>query len=184
VLDFGTDSKFRKELAPFRSQLTEAGYYALGFHVRRQGELTPDLDADLQSLPFRTGSVGGAFAIEVFEHLPEPWRAAAELHRVLRPGGRAMITVPFWSGYHAKPGPAGYGDYFRFTEDGLRSLFAMFDRVDVTPLGGKINNLLTTPPFHMLKRLALSPRLVRVFNALDSGMPTRSPTRWLVRLDR
>ena len=139
VLDFGTDFKFRKELAPFRKLLTDSGYYAVGFHFRRQGELRPDIDADFQHLPLRTGSVGGAVAIEVFEHLPEPWRAADELHRVLKSGASAMVTVPFITGYHGLTSTGGYGDYFRYTEDGLRSIFAKFDRVDIIPLGGKLH---------------------------------------------
>jgi SAM-dependent methyltransferase len=183
VLDIGTDRKFRKELAPFRTLLSEKGYYALGYHVRRQGELTPDIDGDMQHLPFRTGSIGAVMAIEVFEHLPEPWLAADELRRILRPGGKAVITTPFQTGYHGSSGPHGYGDYFRYTEDGLRSLFSEFARIDVVPLGGKLNKLINTPPFQGLRTLALSPGLVRVFNALDRRMPTRSPTRWLVKLE-
>jgi len=184
VFDLGTGSRFRKEIAPYRDMLMETGYYALGYHVRRQGELTPDLDADLQSLPFRTGSVGGAFAIEVFEHLPHPWKAAEELHWVLRPGGKALVTVPFQTGYHGVPGPDGYEDYFRYSESGLKSLLGMFKKVEVVPVGGKLYRLIHTPPFLFLRGPMMSRALVGAFNAIDARQPPSSPLRWLALVER
>lgn len=47
-----------------------------------------------EKLPLASSSVGAALAIAVLEHLPDPDRALHELARVLRPGGRAWITVP------------------------------------------------------------------------------------------
>ena len=47
-----------------------------------------------ERLPFASGSFAGAVAIAVFEHVPDDGAAFAELARVLRPGGRAWVTVP------------------------------------------------------------------------------------------
>jgi ubiquinone/menaquinone biosynthesis C-methylase UbiE len=47
-----------------------------------------------ESLPFADASFGCASAVAVLEHLDDDWLAAAELARVVRPGGLVWITVP------------------------------------------------------------------------------------------
>ena len=55
---------------------------------------------------------------EVLEHTLQPFHAVAELHRLLRPGGRVFVSVPLNFRIH---GPLP--DCWRFTEHGLRALF-------------------------------------------------------------
>jgi len=55
---------------------------------------------------------------EVLEHTLNPFAAVQEIYRLLRPGGLALITVPFNFRIH---GPLP--DCWRFTEHGLRVLF-------------------------------------------------------------
>jgi SAM-dependent methyltransferase len=59
--------------------------------------------ADARELPVRSGSCGLATAFDVLEHIDEDYLAAAEIARVLRPGGRALIAVPcdmaLWSAH-------------------------------------------------------------------------------------
>ena len=48
-------------------------------------------------LPFPDATFDHVIAAEVFEHIPEDTQAMAEIHRVLKPGGTAAITVPrYW----------------------------------------------------------------------------------------
>ena len=49
---------------------------------------------DAASLPFPESTFDAVLLIEVFEHLFEPNRAAAEVLRVLKPGGILFATVP------------------------------------------------------------------------------------------
>jgi len=54
--------------------------------------------ADLSSkLPFDDGAFRTVIALEVIEHVTNPFRAIAEIARVLGPGGRLCLTLPnFW----------------------------------------------------------------------------------------
>ncbi|WP_267640012.1 methyltransferase domain-containing protein [Haloarchaeobius amylolyticus] len=47
--------------------------------------------ADARSLPVPDGAVDAATAVQVYEYLDDPADALAELARVLRPGGRAVV---------------------------------------------------------------------------------------------
>ncbi len=49
---------------------------------------------DLDRLPAASASMDVAIAAEVLEHAPRPERSIRELHRVLRPGGRLVVSVP------------------------------------------------------------------------------------------
>jgi 2-polyprenyl-3-methyl-5-hydroxy-6-metoxy-1,4-benzoquinol methylase len=44
--------------------------------------------------PFEAASFDAALCMEVFEHLIDPNRAVAELHRILRPGATLITSVP------------------------------------------------------------------------------------------
>lgn len=45
-------------------------------------------------LPFRDDAFDAVFALELLEHVEEDERMLAEIQRVLRPGGTALISVP------------------------------------------------------------------------------------------
>ena len=65
---------------------------------------------------------------EVLEHTSNPFGAAEELARLLRPGGLLFVTVPLNFRIH---GPLP--DNWRFTEHGLRALLEpAFDIVELT----------------------------------------------------
>ena len=52
--------------------------------------------ADAHKLPLRDGTVDVAFMGEVLEHVVSPEEALKETYRVLRPGGRIFVDVPWW----------------------------------------------------------------------------------------
>lgn len=75
----------------------------------------PDVFADGAKLPFPDDSFDAVFCLEVLEHVPEPAMVMQEISRVLKPGGRAWISMPFLYPLHDAP-----FDFQRYTEYGLR----------------------------------------------------------------
>jgi SAM-dependent methyltransferase len=62
------------------------------------GDLDSPLAAvrlDVQALPFPDGSMDVILCSHVLEHVADARRALVELHRVLRPGGWAILQSPF-----------------------------------------------------------------------------------------
>lgn len=91
------------EVAP--SSVTTPLIAALGpgRHIRMDFDPAADgrsvtVQASLTDLPFADDSFDFALVLHVFEHIPDDRRAMRELARVLRPGGAALIQVP-WSSH-------------------------------------------------------------------------------------
>lgn len=73
-----------------------------------------DIISDSACLPFATGSFGAILCTEVLEHVPDPVRVLEELVRVLKPGGKLLLTSPFASMTHFAPYhfATGFNKYF------------------------------------------------------------------------
>jgi SAM-dependent methyltransferase len=104
--------------------------------VDREGYPDIDLRGDLCALPLLNGTVDGILCETVLEHVPDAQGAIAEFHRVLKPGGRLYVAVPFLWPYHASP-----HDYWRWTASGVERDFGLFDKVDAGLSGGPTTTL-------------------------------------------
>ena len=62
-----------------------------------------DIISDITSIPVSDNTFDAVMCIEVFEHLPNPTVALVELTRVLKPGGKLILTAPFASLTHYSP---------------------------------------------------------------------------------
>lgn len=114
VLDIGcADAKPRQYLLP------TAQYYGVDYYstAKTWYGTRPDLYADAQSLPLSDGSVDHSLLLDVLEHIRDPDRCLAELHRTLKRGGSLTIQVPFLYPVHDAP-----LDFSRWTRFGLLRL--------------------------------------------------------------
>jgi SAM-dependent methyltransferase len=75
------------------------------------------------------GSFDWVVCTEVLEHVLQPFAAAAEIRRMLAPGGLLLASVPFDLRIH---GPLP--DCWRFTEHGLRALLHDYEILSLEPL--------------------------------------------------
>lgn len=77
-----------------------------------------DLIGDITKLDFiKGGSVPYVLNTTVLEHIDEPGELLSHVHRILRPGGKLFLYVPFVQFEHQVP-----FDYYRYTSYGLRYL--------------------------------------------------------------
>ena len=81
---------------------------------------------DAQSLPFPDGAFDGAVAQAMLMCVPDPSRAVAELHRVLKPGGLVYSET----GFLQQQTDAAH-DFWRFTAQGHRRLMRWFEELDL-----------------------------------------------------
>ncbi|MCE5273076.1 class I SAM-dependent methyltransferase [bacterium] len=62
-----------------------------------------DYECDITDIPVRDGAFDIVLCLEVLEHLPRPEAALAELGRVLKSGGRLLLSAPLGSFLHQEP---------------------------------------------------------------------------------
>jgi SAM-dependent methyltransferase len=64
--------------------------------------IEPDLIGDATMLPLHDESVDAVYSTGVFEHINDPAKAGAEVARVLKPGGKALIGWAFMQPIHSE----------------------------------------------------------------------------------
>ena len=87
-----------------------------------------DLVGDAHSLPFFGSSFSVVISTEMLEHVRNPQLVIDEIQRVLKPGGKLILTTRFLFPIHDAP-----NDFFRFTKYGLAYLFRAWRNVNIVP---------------------------------------------------
>ena len=154
------------------------------------GALGVDHIADLQDTRLPADAYDTIVCTQVLQHLPEPARAVGEIARMLKPGGKAILSVPHLVWLHNEP-----HDYMRFTAHGMRFLLekAGLTTIRAEPVGGLVCFLAYAPstialallwPVRPLFRLALlaNKLFIRLALAADRffGAKRLYPTNVLV----
>ena len=117
VLEIG--SKDYGSTASFRDFYAGTEYVGVDMAEGKGVDVVVDLTKSLG--PLKEGYFDLGICCSVLEHVEKPWLFAANLARLIRPGGRLYMSVPWVWRYHAYP-----DDYFRFSHRGVMSLFEDF----------------------------------------------------------
>lgn len=106
ILDYGCGSR------PYEAFFDATEY--VGVDLEASGHPSDRKKADIffdgTYLPFAENEFDGVIASEVFEHVFNLQVCLKEIHRVLKPGGRLLITCPFVWQLHEEP-----YDFARYT---------------------------------------------------------------------
>lgn len=99
-------------------------------HVNPYLDRTVDLT---RMLPFEDSEFDTVLLTDVLEHIPEPLHAMTEIARVLRPGGKLILSVPFFYWIHEEP-----HDYYRYTKFALERFCDLsgLNVLELRPYGG------------------------------------------------
>ncbi|HEU0080904.1 MAG TPA: glycosyltransferase [Candidatus Paceibacterota bacterium] len=96
-----------------------------------------DVVSDATQLPFKDGSIDAAVSESLFEHVPDAYKVAREMVRVVKPGGYIYVSAPFMHPYHASP-----DDFNRWTTSGLKHMFSDLEVVECGVRSGPWSTLL------------------------------------------
>ena len=87
---------------------------SLGLQSGSWDQTQLDIVSDITKIPEADAAFDAILCVEVFEHLPNPLLALQEFSRLLRPGGKLILTAPFCSITHFAPYHfySGFNRYF------------------------------------------------------------------------
>lgn len=129
---------------------------------------------DAHDLPFANGAFDAVVIQAVLEHVLDPPRVVAEVHRVLARDGLVYSEIPFMQQVHE-----GAYDFTRYTRTGHRALLRAFDELGSGPVSGPAVTLVWSIRY-LAQTLAGSSRRRRAL----ADLLARASTMWLLPLDR
>ena len=164
VLDVGAGS------APYRNLFNHCEYKTHDFGklgseqlLDKKGYGDIDYVGDILSIPVSDASFDVILCTEVLEHVPRPIEVVHELARIIKPGGKLILTAPLGSGLHQEPFHfyGGYTPYWykKFLPE------AGFENITVESSGGffkhygqeSVRFVLLSAPWRGKKNLAWFP---------------------------
>lgn len=155
LLDVGCGTK------PYQLLFPEVEYIGLDIDsdiARKRG--VADYFYDGSVFPFETASFESVLCNQVLEHVFNPDEFLLEVNRVLKRGGRLLLTVPFVWDEHEQP-----FDYARYSTFGLRDLLEKsgFKIIEHKKLGADATIIFQLTNTYLHKLIKTWPRFAQLF---------------------
>ena len=114
MMDFGCGRKPYKDLC-----INVRNYIGVDIHNEGHSHDKEDIDIyyDGRHLPFKDEYFDSVFCSEVLEHVFNVPEALCEIFRVMKPGGKLLLTIPFAWIEHEIP-----NDFGRYTSYGIKNI--------------------------------------------------------------
>lgn len=88
-------------------------------------------------IPFPQATYDGVICTEVLEHVLDYQTLIDEIYRVMKPGAKLLLTVPWSARFHFIP-----HDFFRYTPSALERIFIDFKSVKITHRGTDVASIM------------------------------------------
>lgn len=169
IFDIGGASRFQKALAIYEEYFADCDYKTIDIDESRN----PDIIADAHNLPLADKSADAVICNSVLEHVPDPLKVVDEIYRILKPGGKCLIHVPFLHAYH---GGKEYHekDYWRFSRDGIQYLLRRFDTIEMQETRGHFQTITELLPYAHRFPINIVGILARFLDIIFSGKQSKN----------
>lgn len=134
VLDIGCGQ------SPYRFLLDESKTRYFGVDIvdadkfdYENSDVTPFNGKDI---PFENDKFDAVICTEVLEHVEDYQYLIDEMYRVMKPGAKGIVTIPWSARYHYIP-----YDFFRYTPSSLKTMFAKFNEGKIIARGSDVSNV-------------------------------------------
>lgn len=131
IIDIGSkDARYKKHIQ-------HTSYTSLDIEPNFKTDITADIQEYETNTRYDT-----ALCTQVLEHIPNPQKAITQIYKLLKPGGRMILTTPFIFPIHSN------SDYYRFSPQALQELLKDFKIITIIPVGNFISSSWTIFNFH------------------------------------
>ena len=167
LLDVGCGSK------PYQELFSVDDYIGLDIdNEASRNRKIADYFYDGKTFPFNEDEYDSVLCNQVLEHVFNPDEFLSEIKRVLKPGGRLLLTVPFVWDEHEQP-----HDYARYSSFGLKALLDKngFNVIGYKKIGADASTILQLINVYLYKifvkwplpiRMVITMTLMSSFNLL------------------
>lgn len=164
VYEFGGDSSYYKEKMAGSQKYLVTGK-----------SNNCEINIDMTNMSLADNSIEAGFSAFALEHVADYLKFVEELERVLKPGGRFLLVVPFMYCFHAAP-----NDYVRFTKSYLEYLFRNWNVLLSLNIGNRsviAAEMCNEKPWMKLRSGTIKRTLLRAFSVICSLHYILSPSR-------